>query len=226
LTVPQKPVHRKQCIAVIGDVVESRKIKQREAAQQGLQELLAFLNAAFGKGVLAPFSLSRGDEIQALVVRADILPGVLWHAASRFRHSAIRFGFGLGHLATPLAPLPMQTDGPAWWAARKAVENAAATRRNGGVWRGFGTNDPVLTAFGTLLDHIRGRLTQRQRAVVEQLRSGADMVQAAERLGITKQAVSGIVAAAGWRAYQEGENALRSLLSEYDYSEDWSHAGL
>jgi SatD family (SatD) len=217
---------RKNCIAVIGDVVESRRIRQRAAAQQSLQELLALLNGACGDAVLAPFSLSRGDEIQALVVRADVIPDVLWHAAERFPHSAIRFGFGLGHLTTPLAPLPMLTDGPAWWAARTALENAAATRRNGGVWEGFGSNDPVLTAFGTLLDHIRGKMTPRQRGVVTRLRAGAGMVQAAEGLGISKQAVHGSVRAAGWRAYEEGETAWKVLLREYDYTREWKRARL
>jgi hypothetical protein len=224
--MPRRSAGQKSCIAVIGDVVESRRIEQRAKAQDLLQDLLAFYNATFSESILAPFSLSRGDEIQALLVHAAVAPDILWHAAVRFPHSAIRFGFGVGELSTPLAPLPMQTDGPAWWAARKAVENAAATRRNGGVWQGFDGDDQVLTAFGTLLGHVRGRLTQRQRAVLEQLRSGADMVQVAERLGITKQAVSGIVAAAGWRAYQEGEAALTSLLSTYDYANEWKNARL
>jgi hypothetical protein len=212
------------CIAVIGDVVNSRQIEQRATAQKRLQLLLAFLNDAFHGSILAPFSLSRGDEIQALVLRAAIVPDVVWEVGVRFPQSPIRFGFGLGQLSTPLAPIPMETDGPAWWAARSAVESAAATRRNGGVWQGFGEADKVLTAFGTLLGHMRGRLTPRQRAVLEQLRSGGEMVQVAERLKISKQAVSGIVAAAGWRAYQEGEAAWRSLLNEYDYADGWGHA--
>jgi hypothetical protein len=211
---------------VIGDVVESRRIEQRATAQESLHDLLAFLNKVLDDSVLAPFSLSRGDEIQALVSRAEILPDVLWYTAARFRFSAVRFGFGLGELSTSLAPVPMATDGPAWWAARNAVTNAAVTRRIGGVWQGFGEDDQVLTALGTLLVHIRSRLTPRQRAVIERLRSGADMVQVAEDLGISKQAVSTIVAAAGWRAYQEGEDAWKLLLREYDYSEAWRDARL
>lgn len=212
------------CIAVIGDVVNSRRMEQRATAQAHLQSLLAFLNDAFSESILAPFSLSRGDEIQALVLRAAILPDVLWEVSVRFPESPVRFGFGLGPLSTPLAPVPMETDGPAWWAAREAVESAAGTRRTGGVWKGFGNDDKVLTALGTLLGHMRGRFTPRQRAVLEQLRFGGEMVQVAERLKISKQAVSGIVAAAGWRAYQEGEDAWRSLLIEYDYTDGWAHA--
>lgn len=214
----------RSCIAVIADVVESRRLEKRGAAQQSLQKLLAFLNEMHAESILSPFSLSRGDEIQALLVRADIVPDVLWEVAFRFPHAAIRFGFGLGELSTPLSAVPMQTDGPAWWSARTAVDNAAATRRNGGVWMGFGSDDRVLTAFSTLLAHIRSRLTQRQRSVLELLRAGADMVQAADQLRITKQTVSSIVAAAGWRAYQEGEDALRSVLSAYDYTDRWAHA--
>jgi len=222
--VVSRAERQQPCIAIIGDLVESRKIKQRAVAQQDLQDLLSFLNSSYENAVLAPFSLSRGDEIQALVARADILPDLLWQATFRFPHSAIRFGFGLGRLVTPLAQLPMETDGPAWWAARNAVENAETTRRNGGVWQGFGTSDLVMTAMGTLLDYIRRRFTGRQRAIVQHLRTGADMVQVADVLGITKQAVHGIVRAAGWRAYEEGEDALRTLLSEYAYTEEWKGA--
>lgn len=220
----RRSARQKSCIAVIGDVVNSRRMEQRAAAQERLQDLLSFLNDCFRGSILAPFSLSRGDEIQALLLRAAIVPDLVWEVAFRFPQAPIRFGFGLGQLSTPPSHIPMETDGPAWWAARNAVKTAAATRRNGGVLQGFGEADKVLTAFGTLLGHMRGRLTARQRAVLEQLRSGEEMVQVADRLKISKQAVSGIVAAAGWRAYQEGEEAWRLLLHEYDYTDEWAHA--
>lgn len=214
------------CIAVIGDIVQSRRIKDRLAAQDDLGYLLGYLNTALAPHLLAPFRISRGDEIQAIFGCAVVIPDLMWHALTHFAHP-IRFGFGLGELSTRLGDDPRLTDGPAWWNARAAVQSSVQTKRTGGVLVGFGDPDDLaLTAFATLLHHMRGRLTERQLAVVSLLRSGLDMVSVAQRLRITKQAVSRIAGAAGWRPYQEGETAWRALLAEHDYSSEWNHARL
>lgn len=222
MTPPSSP----RCIAVIGDVVQSRRIKDRSAAQDALYYLLGLLNHTFASDLLAPFRISRGDEIQAIFGCAVVIPDLVWEMKVQFAHP-IRFGFGLGELSTKLGPDPRQTDGPAWWNARAALQNSVQTKRTGGVLGGFGDHeDLTLTAFATLLHHMRGRFTQRQLAVVSLLRSGLDMVTIAERLRVTKQAVSRIAGAAGWRAYQEGEIAWKTLLAEHDYSTEWNHARL
>jgi hypothetical protein len=206
--------------------VQSREIRDRSAAQDDLSDLLGYLNTALAPHLLAPFRISRGDEIQAIFSCAIVIPDLVWDALTHFAHP-IRFGFGLGELSTRLGPDPRQTDGPAWWNARTAVQSSVQTRRTGGVLVGFGDPDDLaLTAFATLLHHMRGRFTQRQLAVVSLLRSGLDMVGVAQHLKITKQAVSRIAGAAGWRAYQEGEIAWRKLLAGHDYSSEWNHAQL
>lgn len=215
-----------RCIAIIGDVVQSRRIADRPAAQDRLRHFLGYLNAAYRADLLAPFRISRGDEVQALLRRAHVIPDLLWEPLIHFSHP-IRFGIGLGELTTGLNADPRQTDGPAWWNARSALQNSVQTKRTGGVLMGFGErDDTVLTALATLLQHLRSRLTSRQLTVVSQLRAGEDMVRVAHQLRVTKQAISSIASAAGWRAYQEGEGAWRTLLSGHDYSEQWNHAGV
>jgi len=214
------------CVAVIGDIVQSRRIKDRSAAQDDLGELVRHLNTVLAPHLLAPFQISRGDEIQAILGCAVVIPDLVWDTLTHFAHP-IRFGFGLGQLNTELGPDPRQTDGPAWWNARAAIQSSVQTKRLGGVLVGFGDPDDLaLTAFATLLQHMRGRFTQRQLAVVSLLRTGLDMVAVAQRLKITKQAISRVAGAAGWRSYQEGEIAWRALLAQHDYSNQWKHAGL
>ncbi|WP_420126972.1 SatD family protein [Longimicrobium sp.] len=211
---------------MIGDIVQSRRIKDRSAVQDDLHDLINDLNTTLAPHLLAPFRISRGDEIQAIFGRAVAIPDLMWHAMTHFAHP-IRFGFGLGGLSTRLGDDPRQTDGPAWWNARDAVQSSVQTKRTGGVLVGFGDPDDLaLTAFATVLNHMRGRLTERQLAVISLLRSGLDMVGVAQRLQITKQAVSRIAGAAGWRPYQEGEMAWRALLARHDYSSEWNHARL
>jgi len=212
------------CIAVIGDVVHSRQIRDRNAAQAELVSLLDSINDRFHTTLLAPFRISSGDEIQALFAAGHALPDLVWESFTDFAHP-IRYGIGRGELNTELGPDPRLTDGPAWWNARSAIRLSVATKRTGGVFIGFGERqDITLTALGTLLQHVRSGLTKRQATVLSLLRSGGDMVRIAEQLKITRQAVSRTASSAGWRAYHEGEAAWKSLLSEYDYAELWSHA--
>lgn len=213
------------CIAVIGDVVRSRRIRNRTAAQADLQALVAYLNEALRPDLLAPFYISRGDEIQALFARGAAIPDLVWQSSSRFEHP-IRFGIGLGTLNTGFGPDPRLTDGPAWWAARAALQSGIRSRRDGGVFRGFGERpDLVLTGFASVLSQLRNRITRRQKDILSLLRAGSDMAGAAETLGITRQAVSDAARAAGWKAYQEGEAAWQALLEDYDYTNEWKRAG-
>src|SRR4028119_2478183 len=113
------------CIAVIGDLVGSKKLSNRAAAQELLRELIEHLNAEYADSLLAPFTISRGDEFQGLLERAAPLPDIVWDCELYLDRLGVRFGFGLGTLRTPLNSVPMETDGPAWWAARAAFESAA-----------------------------------------------------------------------------------------------------
>lgn len=209
------------CVAVIGDLVGSRRIEARQASHQKLKSVLHGLNVAYAGDLLAPFTISRGDEFQGLLRRGVHLPDIIWEAEAHLGELELRFGIGVGVLNLWPNAIPMETDGPVWWAARHACDLAESTKRQGGVFVGFEENDVPLTAFATLLQHVRSRMTDRQRAVIGHLRAGDDFVAVAERLRITKQAVRTHAVRAGWSAYREGESAWRQLLNRYDFGSEW-----
>ena len=59
-------------IVVIGDVVSSRKIKERVTFDRELQEKMA-ARTAYNDFILSPYTLTLGDEIQAVFSQADFL---------------------------------------------------------------------------------------------------------------------------------------------------------
>lgn len=209
------------CIALIADIVGSRQHEKRSVLQDHLKAVTLELNHKLGPALLAPLTMSRGDELQALLKRAEPIPDILWSISQRLDGTEIRFAFGLGTLDTGLRALPTETDGPAWWHARAAIEHAARTKRKGGVFRGFGQEDLVLTALASLLEHIRRRMTAKQRAVAGMLRNGDGAADVAAKLGITRQAVYHHSRGAGWEPYSEGEAAWEALLRKYDWSREW-----
>ena len=56
-------------IAVIGDVIRSRDVKDREALQQNLRLAIERVNNTYGETIAAGFVLTIGDEFQGLLKR-------------------------------------------------------------------------------------------------------------------------------------------------------------
>lgn len=217
----------RECTAVIGDLVSSRTFRgaQRNRLQAGLQQLLMGINARWREAILARFVITTGDEFQGLLSQPACLPDLIWFIEDGLRNVEIRVGIGFGTLETELAEYAIGMDGSVWHAARGAVTDAKKRNRLGGVFRGFGErDDSILNGLGRFLFEFRRRMTPKQRQIVEMIReTDPDMTQTqvAERLDITKQAVSKHLRSAAWGAYQEGEDALYSALAPFDRSQIW-----
>ena len=54
-------------IALIGDLIESKQLKNRKQAQKDLQDMMAVLNQDYHDYLVSPFTVTTGDEFQALL---------------------------------------------------------------------------------------------------------------------------------------------------------------
>lgn len=207
-------------VAVIGDLTASRELgaDRRRRVQGRLEELVADLNREFEASLLARLTITLGDEFQGVLSDPGVLPDLTWRLAVGLPEMRIWTGVGRGAIETELREEAMGMDGPAFHRAREAVEEAKASRRHGGVFVGFGDDDPVLGGLARLVDRLRTDLTDAQVEAVELARRGTTQREIAERLGVTPQAVSQRLAAAGWEALREGEEALEILLRRWAVS--------
>src|SRR5664279_291854 len=100
-------------IAVIGDIVDSRAISKREVFQSRLIRELARTNATGHPA--AHFSLSSGDEVEAVYIGASFLfEDLLEISAATYPHR-IRFSIALGRITTAIhRDNPLVMDGPAF----------------------------------------------------------------------------------------------------------------
>lgn len=126
-------------LAALGDLVGSRRARDRAALQRRLEAALAAVNERVP--ALEPLTPTIGDEFQAryagvaaalrasLLVRLHLLPEV-----------DVRFGLGWGHLVVhDPQRAPLGQEGPAWWAARDALDAVAAAARTPGAPPGWRT---------------------------------------------------------------------------------------
>lgn len=214
-TSQPEPTGATRYVAVIGDVVESRALPagKRAQLQEELQDFLTTLNQGYSDAVQAEFVISTGDEFQGLLKDPSIVPDIVWATDLHLERARVRYGIGYGELYTPLQPVSIGMDGPVFHRAREAIESARKRGWRGGVFAGFGEwQDRVLNGLARLLERQAEKLTAKQREVADLARDRLEQGEIAERLGVTRQAISDHIRAMGWEAYAQGEEALRLAL--------------
>ena len=109
-------------LALIADVIDSKMVQERFNLQKQLEKTLRKMNELFGDYLASCFTLTLGDEFQALLkVHAPVFQ-IIDTLRSELSPTQLRFGIGLGEIATAIDPLQsIGADGPAYWNARAAI---------------------------------------------------------------------------------------------------------
>ena len=109
-------------LALIADVIDSKMVQERFDLQKQVEKTLQKMNELFGDYLASRFTLTLGDEFQALLkVDAPIFQ-IIDTLRSELTPTQLRFGIGLGDIVTAIDPLQsVGADGPAYWNARAAI---------------------------------------------------------------------------------------------------------
>lgn len=171
-------------------------------------------------GTLLPFERTVGDEVQAVLDDPMSVTEVALHL---LRLGGWSVGIGVGTVQEPLPVSTREASGPAFIAAREAVE--AAKSRGRPVPVAVRGADPTTArdaeAVLTLLGSVLARRSPAGWAAVDAARSalgsagpeGPVQQLAADRLGISQQAVSQRLRAAQWAEEQAVRPAVARLLT-------------
>lgn len=111
-------------IAVIGDLVNSKKIPNRAVVQQQLEAILQEINETehYRSSLRSKFTITLGDEFQGLLLNPAYLFEILIKIELALHPQEIRFGVGIGPILTDIGDYSIGADGPAFWQARAAIE--------------------------------------------------------------------------------------------------------
>jgi hypothetical protein len=183
-------------VALIGDLVESRRVLDRQALHDHLERVLTVVNN--GSPVRDPAVITLGDEFQGIY---DTLGNAL-EASFRIRlllHPVdVRFGVGRGTVTTLDTGRGIH-DGPAYWNAREGIEKAehratrAQTRTSRTAY--VSPEDPpghaeAVQASLDCLDFMIGSMSDASRSILGGLMEGRTQQEIATRHGISPSAVS------------------------------------
>ena len=109
-------------IAIIADIVHSKRLPQRDEIQARLAVRLERVNQAYQASLASKFTLTLGDEFQALFQTPSGMLQALDEITFAMYPVRLRFGIGLGEITTMIDPeRSIGADGPAYWNAREAI---------------------------------------------------------------------------------------------------------
>lgn len=120
-------------IALIADIVSSKKLNQRRTTQDILSRLLTSINERFKETIASNLTITLGDEFQGIVDSMETALLIIDWLTLKLQletkketgeEVTLRWGIGIGRLSTPIKnrKISIGTDGPAYWHAREAID--------------------------------------------------------------------------------------------------------
>lgn len=200
-------------LALIGDIVNSKKIPDRNSVQETLRQLLQIINEQYEEDIAADFTITLGDEFQGLLKNGRYSLEILQKIEGGMlaKDVQLRFGIGIGAINTEInRELAIGADGPAYYCARQGIDFLRAQeRRKTKIITNICLfaeeplgNEELINAQFSLLTIIKRKWTKRQRETVyyalEENKSQKDIAQ---RFGIAQPNVQRILISANYYNY-------------------------
>ncbi|MEZ7611824.1 SatD family protein [Streptococcus sp. 20925_1_77] len=219
-------------LALIADVIDSKMVQERLDLQKQVEKTLQKMNELFGDYLASRFTLTLGDEFQALLkVDAPVFQ-IIDTLRSELNPTQLRFGIGFGEIVTAIDPLQsVGADGPAYWNARAAINFVHQKNDYGNTQIYFSSGKENQDFFVNALiasgEAIRSGWRESQeeillnllkRSVYSETFSQQDLAQS---LGLNPSALSKRLKSSSIRVYLRGRAAaLASIQSTVKGEED------
>lgn len=209
--------------AIIADIIDSKKIKNRKQFQRKFQAILKEINKDYAENIASQFTIRSGDEFQALLKDRETLIEIISKIEFAIYPVQLRFGIGIGEIATDIDPKnSFLVDGTAYHRARAMLEqlvkneNQYAKRESNLMIASADSNheiDQLMNAIFSLRYILKKQWTDRQHEVINSyLLNDENQYKTAESLGISQSSVSRALKAAHFTSYQLALEALHSFL--------------
>lgn len=207
-------------VAVIADIVGSRLLGDRSAAQGEIERAISGTHQVGPKAV-ASMSATFADEFQAVFDGLD--SAVAWLLLLQLglpEGIELRFGLGIGDVGPVESSAAAIFDGPGWWRARDAIDHvhrlsdravpSARTWIVGGQEEDAAMASRIRSTNAYLLarDQLVGAMSDRARRLTLGRCLGQTQRELAQAEGITQSAVSQALVSAGAAAVVAGFTAL------------------
>lgn len=185
-------------IVLIGDIVESKQLdeRKRKEVQSQLLDLFDVINSESGS-IEAPFTITLGDEFQAVYSNASTLWEDCWKILATLHPVSVRFSVAIGSISTPInKKQAIGMDGPAFYIARDRIEGMKKSNRLFSIDIEEAENDSEKQTVVNLINSSIKLLSNEMRRwkkirfqTLVMLNSGLPVKEIAKELNVSETAV-------------------------------------
>jgi len=212
--------------AIIGDIVDSKKIVNREETQQKLHSLLRKLSEQYSKHVASNFTITLGDEFQGLLLDTIYLIEIIDEIKMQMYPIEFRFGIGIGDIHTEVnKEIAIGADGPAYHIARACIDEIKEKdNKYEQVKQDIVINSDeesqgltfkmINAAFAQCFFYEKNWSDKQREVVIRLMKEDVSQRAIAEDLGLTQSSVNRRISQSGFLVYQHLKLSAKNLINE------------
>lgn len=214
-----------QYIAIIGDIIDSKKIEDRNKVQNKLKNILCKLNTEYSKDIAAKFCITLGDEFQGLLKKSENVMKMILEIEMAMTPIQIRFGIGMGTINTEINyENSSEIDGNVYHRARKMIKkiehkksqysepesNIMISTEDDNI-----ELDELLNSILSVCTALKSKWTERQIEIIHAyLLNSENQYKAAYSLRIGQSSVNKSLKKAKFYSYQSAINTVNKFLNK------------
>lgn len=210
-------------IAIIGDIVDSKKIEYRGNVQEKLFDTLNQINEIYQREISARFVITLGDEFQGLLYGSGHLLDIVKYIQQEMYPVKIRFGIGIGEISTVVFHnAAIGADGPAYYAARAMIEDLRKQERKMkkqapdiqiSAYYHKNLEIAQINMILAMIKIIENGWSDKQRYTIWDMeRHGGSQEACAMRMGATQSTVARRLADGNYITYERAKRIVKDAL--------------
>ena len=215
-------------VAVIGDIVSSKKIQNRSHVQEKFKIILNNINETYKDDIASNFMITLGDEFQGLLNEGKNAIKIVSDIEIKMMPQKLRFGIGIGGITTTINPdYPLGADGPAYYNARNMIEELK--KKENQYKENFSnimisidpkvTKHPndfmLLNSLLSLCSLVKSQWTLRQIEIINSyLNNDENQYKTADKLEVVQSTVNRSLIKSNFYSYKKAIESISLYLSE------------
>lgn len=194
--------------AIIGDIIGSKKIKNRQEVQEKFEDVLINTNKLYNDSIASNFTITLGDEFQGLLKKPSLSFEIIEFIKERMYPIELVFGIGVGEMGTSFSKnISIGSDGPAYWYARKMV-NKAKNKKPSICYYSGSHEDMLINSLLLISESCEKNQTKKQQQIINLYKELGSQYRVAEQLNINQSSVSATLKKS---LYKEIENTKENI---------------
>lgn len=210
---------------IIGDIIDSKKILERQDVQKKFKNVLKKINNKYATDIASKFKITLGDEFQGLLKNQNNILNIIFDIEMAMSPISLRFGVGIGDITTDINYNDSsEIDGPAYHQARSIIEDLEASKnqysqRQANILISSQIEnkeiDTLLNSILSVCTALKSKWTKRQTEIIyTYLESEENQYKTAEKLNIGQSSVNKSLNSADFYTYKSAVDSIDNFLSE------------